>query len=172
MTRAKPFAPWMLVTSLSLLACSEDRPETLEARADQVHAGRVDHGPGPDPVADPLGAQLHRRVLEQASLYEEVGDGFRGSLNEGEVSQHQLVLIGTWCYLLLAEGGPGVEELDLLITDMGGAPLLRDNSEGAAATLGDTHPVCPYSPGIHQVQVKMKAGEGEYVLRVFRSQVF
>jgi len=165
---------WLAATGCALLlsGCSdEERAATLAERAAEVSSSRVDHGPGPDPATDPLGARLHARVIERASLHEEVGEPLRGTLREGRIATHPLLLVGTWCYLILAEAAPSVEELDLVLIDEQGAPILRDDEQGHEASLGLTHPVCPYEPGMHRLQVKATRGEGEYVVRVFRARV-
>ncbi|MDH5493007.1 MAG: hypothetical protein OEY14_13720 [Myxococcales bacterium] len=122
---------------------------------------------GPE-YAIPLGEELFARFLEKAHRMEPEGEIRRGALEEGRRDTLQLILTGVYCYKILALGGEGVEELDLILYDGENVPLLRDREEDRRPTLGIDEPICPFEPGTFRLDIQMARGSGNYVLRVYK----
>ena len=131
----------------------------------------ADHGPVPDPSEDPLGARLYALGKELIPRHEPVGVVLRGTLRQGEVEDHPVVLVGTHCYAAVGVGSEGVEDLDLLLIDPNGAAVMHDSDQGAEATIGVREQICPATPGMFEVRVRMFRGEGDYAVRVYQYQV-
>jgi hypothetical protein len=102
---------------------------------------------------------------------EEVGTVVRGELGLDETHTHPLVLIGTWCYRIFAQGGAGMGDLELELIDPNGVPAQRDPDQGPSASLGLADGVCPYYAGRYTLQVHAARGQGAYAFRVFRKQI-
>jgi hypothetical protein len=151
--------------ALSIAACGEDAPPTTQAPP------TVDRGPGPSAESDPVGATLHRQVVAHALDFEEVGTTITGELDEGATHTHALILIGTWCYRIFAQGGPDMADLELELVDPNGVPAQHDPEEGPSASLGIEDGLCPYYAGRYTLKVRAGRGQGGYALRVFRNQM-
>ncbi|MBC7171917.1 MAG: hypothetical protein H5U40_05810, partial [Polyangiaceae bacterium] len=93
----------------------------------------VDRGAGPSASEDPVGAALHQQVVGHALDYEEVGAQVSGELGPAEAHSQPLILIGTWCYRVFAQGGAGLEDLAIEVVDPNGVPLQRDSEVGPSA---------------------------------------
>ncbi len=161
----RTFARWLAPALLLASACDAPAEERL------AEAPRVDRGPGPSASADPVGAALHRQVVGHALDFEEVGSAVTGELEPGRAHTHPVVLIGTWCYRIFAQGGAGMEDLGLELIDPNGVPMQRDSEVGPSASLGIVDAVCPYSAGRYTLEIRSARGSGAYAFRVFRKQV-
>ncbi len=102
---------------------------------------------------------------------EEVGTTVTGELGEGQTHTHPLILIGTYCYRIFAQGGPGLEDVELELVDPNGVPAQRDADVGPSAALGLADGICPYYAGRYTLQVRAGHGHGAYAFRVFRKQI-
>ncbi len=131
----------------------------------------ADHGPAPDPGEDPLGARLHAMGQRLIPRHEPMGVVLRGSLRQGEIEDHPVVLVGTHCYAVLGVASEGVQDLDLLLIDPNGAAVMHDTDAGGEASIGVREQICPATPGSFKVRVRVFRGEGDYAVRVFRYQV-
>jgi len=151
-----------LAVLLLLLGFACDEAEVVEERPPP------DHGEVP---SDPLGARLHALGLERVRRLAPEGMIRRGTLRAGEVEEHTHVLLGTHCYSMIAVGSEGVEELDLVLRDPAGAPVMHDTDDGDVATLGITTSVCPMEPGMYSIRVRMFRGEGDYAMKVWSHQI-
>ena len=128
----------------------------------------ADHGERPDQNTDPLAARVHDLGMERIPSYAPEGDApIRGELAEGRYQDYPFVLVGTRCYVAVAAGGEGVEELDITLINPHGAPMLRDEDTGRDAAFGLRHAVCPDVPGSYEIRVRMTRGSGEYALRMY-----
>lgn len=160
----RTFAFWLGPLLLVAGACDSTPEEPASA------ALRVDRGPGPSPTADPVGAALHRQVVEHGLDFEEVATTVGGELDPGQAHTLPLVLIGTYCYRVFAQGGAGVEDLGLVLVDPNGVPMQRDSEVGPSASLGLVDAICPYAAGRYTLEVQAVRGGGAYAFRVFRKQ--
>ncbi len=166
MRRSSPVSSALFVAcAIALAACAPADAPAAEA------APRVDRGPGPSASEDPVGAALHRQVVGHARDFEEVGTTVTGDLGEGRSHVHPIVLVGTYCYRVFAQGGAGVEDLAIQIVDPNGVPIQRDSEVGPSASLGLVDSVCPYSAGRYTLEVRAQRGAGAYAYRVFRKQM-
>jgi hypothetical protein len=107
-------------------------------------------------------------VLREATGRIEEPAPFRGTLVERRFEEHSVILIGTFCYLVLAEGEASVADLDLSLIDPNGVPIIRDPEDGTSASLGRDQPLCPYEPTRFTLRVS-GAGPGDYAARIFRA---
>ncbi len=151
-----------LAVALALAACGPE--EDLAARTEALQPP-PEHGPVPE---DALGAAVHALGLAKARRYapDEAGV-LRDSLRQGRVQEHPVVLLGTHCYVVVAAGGEGVEDLDLVLVNPAGQPVLHDAEAGAESWLGVSDAICPNEPGLFRVRVRMFRGQGDYALRVY-----
>lgn len=157
----------LLVLALGLCAfgCSEqEEPRRLELP-------EPDHGPAPDATEDPLGARLHAFGLEHARTLTPDEIIVRGELRQGEVESSPHMLLGTHCYSFVAVGSEGVEDLDVLLVDPAGAPVMHDEDQSRDATIGLAQSICPIEPGMYRVRVRMFRGSGSYALKGFSHQI-
>jgi hypothetical protein len=155
---------WLVLSVVTAIGCDESG----EARGPSLPV--VDRGPSPSASTDPVGAALHRQVVGHALDFEEVGTTVTGELEAGRVHTHPMVLIGTWCYRVFAQGGSGMEDLALEVVDPNGVPMQRDSEIGPSASLGLVDAICPYAAGRYTLKVRAAGGSGAYAYRVFRKQ--
>lgn len=140
---------------LTLLAGCEEGPS--------AERPLQDHGEAP---ADALGAAVHAWGAETVARMEP-REYLRGSLRRHHVSDHAQVLLGSHCYTFLGVAADGVSDLELILLDPAGTPLLRDTEEGTRAALGLREQVCPEEPGSYLLRVRAFEGEGDYAIRVY-----
>ncbi len=132
----------------------------------------ADHGEAPTTDEDPLGARVHALGLTRAPTFApEEGQTYRGALAAGERQDHAVVLVGTRCYVVAAVATESMENLNITLIDPRGAPIMRDDDEGAEALIGLRHAVCPNVPGAYRVRVEAEAGQGDYVMRVYGQDI-
>ncbi len=89
-----------------------------------------------------LQAAIKARAPKQARYMKKEGELFGGVLQQGGQLEHQFMIQPHKCYAILAQGGPGVTEVDIQITakPMAGLPLPSaviavDNTTGPAAAI-------------------------------------
>ncbi|MFO0696782.1 MAG: hypothetical protein U0230_24640 [Polyangiales bacterium] len=150
-----------------LLALAAALPGCEAPRAAR-EAPRVDRGPAPDPARDPLGARLHRAVVERAGESEEVGTIVRGRMDVGHSADQGVLLYGGYCYSIFVEAEPSAGELQLRLVDTNGDPIVVDREHGASATLGLADPLCPERPAEYHLQISSTRG-GAFAMRTFRA---
>lgn len=131
----------------------------------------ADHGEAPDPSADPLGARVYSLGQESIPRMELEGVRRTGSLRRGEIEDHLMVLVGTHCYAFIAAGDDDVRDIDLILVDPDGTPVMHDTDQGREATLGVREQICPERPGSYEIRVRMFAGGGEYALQAYKFQI-
>lgn len=156
---------WILVCALaglSGLGCGEPIPKQRPA---------ADHGEAPNPEEDPLGARVHAMGQERLARMELEGGRRTGSLRRGEIEDHLMILVGTHCYAFIAAGDNDVRDIDLILIDPDGAPIMHDTDQGREATLGVREQICPERPGSYEIRVRMFAGGGSYALQAYKFQV-
>lgn len=143
---------------------------------ERAEAGR---GPGPQPGTrfdppdpdDPLARRVHAIAADRfAQQMLPASPMHRGSLEKGSVRNYQAVLKPLRCYRVIAAGGDGVEDLDLMLFDRGGVPVQTETGTDATPVLGLAEPLCPQQAGVFRLQVKMFKGAGEYGVRIFRTR--
>jgi hypothetical protein len=88
----------------------------------------------------------------------QVGPVQQGSLAEGREARLSVDL-GAGCTTLVAMGGDGVRDLDLVLLDAQGNPLARDTSHDPQAVLR----ACVDAAGSYALVVRMAAGAGEFL---------
>jgi hypothetical protein len=113
------------------------------------------------------GLEENFRLLDgdmHARGYESMGDAQRGELATAAVRDFPIELEGGKCYALLAVGDNGVRDLDLLLLDAAGATIDRDVEQNPRPIVR----VCPTRSGSFRMQVKMFAGEGNFVYGAYR----
>ena len=155
----------LLVLCAHALACGTNGER---GRAERPPA---DHGTRPDPTSEPLAAQVYDWGKEALPRMAPEPTVIRGELSAGQVQEHPIVLLGTHCYTLLGVAGSEVEELDLLLVNPAGSVVFQDVDEGRRATLGLHEQICPDGAGQFEVRVRVFAGEGSYVVKLYGYQV-
>ncbi len=88
------------------------------------------------------------------------GEISEGSLAEGGVARFTTQLRGGDCYTLVAFGGEGVANLDVVVLDETGTELAADRSQDSQAAAQ----FCPDVDGEYQIAVRMARGNGSYVV--------
>lgn len=131
----------------------------------------ADHGEAPDEATDPLGARVYAMGREQVPRMELEGTRRTGTLRRGEIEDHLMVLVGTHCYAFIAAGDSDVRDIDILLVDPNGTPVMHDTDQGREATLGVRERICPQRPGSYEVRVRMFTGGGDYALQAYKFQV-
>lgn len=147
-----------------LAACEQDAPEVVPP------ADPIDHGEAPDPASDPLGARIHALGLERVERYEPSEVIHRGTLNHGQARAHPEVMLGTYCYVVVAVSDESLTELSLTVLDPGGAPLLQSPTRGREVMVGLRDALCPVEPGIYKIRARSYAGDGDYAIRLYQQQ--
>jgi hypothetical protein len=102
-----------------------------------------------------------RTVLRERGLVP-LGDPRLELVAEGEALREPMELEGQRCYVVVARGGGGVEDLDLYLYDPAGAEVARNLESDAEPSL--TH--CPEQSGRHLFEVRAFEGAGAVGLMV------
>jgi hypothetical protein len=116
---------------------------------------------GRDPSAPSASVQL-RRALDALSALgaTPLGETFDGALPRQGITARPFALQPGRCYVALAFGEAGVEDLDLRVSDPVGRPLTQDVALDAHPSLR----FCTTRGGPHRVDVRMYAGAGRWAL--------
>jgi hypothetical protein len=155
----------LLLAILAIVGCGTNGER---GRAERPPA---DHGPRPDPASDPIGVEVHDWGKEALPRMTPEPVEIRGELGAGEVQEYPVVLLGTHCYSFLGVAGDGVTELDLLLVNPNGSVVFHDVDEGRRAALGLREQICPDGAAQFEVRVRVFAGEGPFVVKVYGYQV-
>ncbi|MCB9592926.1 MAG: pre-peptidase C-terminal domain-containing protein [Sandaracinaceae bacterium] len=83
-----------------------------------------------------------------------------GSIGEGEARFLRRSLTAGQCYTLVAFGGGGVRDIDLVVKDDRGEPVASDNTTDDQAAVQ----FCPEVDGEYEIGVSMEEGGGDFVL--------
>lgn len=83
-----------------------------------------------------------------------------GSIGEGEARFLRRALRAGDCYTLVAFGGGGVSDIDLVVKDERGEPVASDNTTDDQAAVQ----FCPETDGEYEISVSMEQGGGDFVL--------
>lgn len=92
--------------------------------------------------------------------FSQSGEISEGSLAEGGVARLTSRLRGGDCYTIVAFGGEGVSDLDVVVMDDAGVEVAADRSSDSQAAAQ----FCPEVDGDYQISVRMAHGNGTYVL--------
>lgn len=133
------------------------------SRANGLFAGpRAPRGQiGRDPSAPSASEQLRRALEALAGVgASPLGEHFDGVLPRQGITARPVALQAGRCYVALAFGEAGVEDLDLRVNDPVGHPLAQDVALDAHPSLR----FCTTRGGAHRVDVRMYAGEGRWAL--------
>jgi hypothetical protein len=155
-----------------LVACGDrDAASAARLRAnDAVEQDRVD-GDLTAPI--PSGATPEQIVALKAKKYAAglVAEGapITGSVAAGGRSDHLVVLRAGHCYRIVAAGGAGVEDMDLLLYDPEGVLTQQDPAEDRFPVLGLQAEICPPEGGAYRLQVHMYKGGGAFAARTYRT---
>lgn len=127
------------------------------------------------PEAEPgSGASLDQRLAFEAKKYAPgfvaSGPVIHGQLSEGARSDHLLVLRAGHCYRVVAAGGEGVEDLDLVLFDPNDVQTQQDPAEDRFPVLGLQTEICPSANGAYRLQAVMYKGAGAFVARLYQTQ--
>jgi hypothetical protein len=87
------------------------------------------------------------------------GEISEGSLGEGGVAQHTARL-AAGCYTIVAFGGDGVGDIDVVVKDETGTELASDLTQQSQAAAQ----FCPDADGEYQLEVRMARGGGSYLV--------
>jgi hypothetical protein len=71
------------------------------------------------------------------------------------------------CYRVFAAAGPGVTDLDAILTDAQGNPLAADRFQDSAPILGPQGPVCPPEDGAYRLILSVEAGSGPVSFQIW-----
>ena len=160
--RARWLAAVSIPAAVSILAIACGEPE---ARPRQI-----DEAPVLPPPADALEEAIRARAPSEAMLMIPDGDVTRGRLAVGDDLDVVAVLRAGLCYKVLGQGGPGVEDLDLVVHDPNGVLLQRDASEHDRPVIGVERAICPAESGVYRIVVSMRRGAGEFAVQRWVSQ--
>lgn len=83
-----------------------------------------------------------------------------GSIGQGEARFLRRALRAGDCYTLVAFGGGGVSDIDLVVKDDRGEPVASDNTTDDQAAVQ----FCPETDGEYEISVSMEEGGGDFVL--------
>ena len=149
-----------------LLGCSK------EEESSSAQAQLAEDSPKSEvaPPKDALEASIRRRAPEEAPYMVVQDQALRGDLDAGQSATHSLIVQAGACYKVLAAGGKGVIDLDLLVFDDDLVLTQRDLTRGAHPVVGAVDAICPAESGAYRLQVRMKEGKGRYVAQVYTSQ--
>jgi len=116
---------------------------------------------GRDPSLVSAEIQLRRALDTMAATGSTpLASTFNGRLARQGLTARPIMLEAGRCYVILAFGEAGVEDLDLRVSDPGGRPLAQDVALDAHPSLR----FCATRAGPHRVDVRMFAGEGVWAL--------
>ena len=115
------------------------------------------------PPEGPVETRLRERAPTDAPYLIPDGTPLRATLATNERASFTHVLVGGVCYKVLAQGGPGITDLDVLLYDPNGALWQRDTTHDAEPVLGSDRGICPGDPGAWRVEVVAAAGSGDVV---------
>ncbi|UJR82230.1 hypothetical protein [Sandaracinus amylolyticus] len=131
---------------------------------------QIDDAPDLPPPADALEAAIRERAPNEAMLMIPHEPVVRGELPEGERRDFTSVLRAGLCYKVLAQGGPGVSDLDLVVYSPNNVLLQRDATQSAAPVIGVQRAICPTETGLYRVEVRMARGGGTFGAQIWVSQ--
>ena len=94
---------------------------------------------------------------------------FEEELKEGELRDYLAVLRYGRCYRVVGAGDSGVADLDLRLFDPNGVLAQEDLGQDALPVLGVQSEICPGDSGAFRLQVRMRAGQGRFIVRVYES---
>ena len=84
----------------------------------------------------------------------------QGTIAEGEMGSVRRQLRSGDCYTLVAFGGSGVGDIDIVVNDSTGEPVASDNTTDDQAAVQ----FCPEVDDEYQITVRMEQGGGDYLL--------
>lgn len=167
------FEPPRSLGALLLLfaACSSQAPDSA-AR----HALDAPEPSAPEEVAVADGtanASLAGRVEQLAARHARGWDPgelrVEGDLADRERRSSMAVLRYGRCYRFIGAGGPGLEDLDLVLYDSNNVPVQRDVSQDGLPILGLQAHICPHTTATYRLEVSAYAGSGPFFVRSFES---
>lgn len=155
----RKFSAILVVTLLA--ACSSEP---------YVEPRQIDDAPELPPPADALEAAIRERAPTEAMLMIPHEPVMRGELDERGRRDFTSVLRAGLCYKVLAQGGEGVEDLDILVYDPDSVLLQRDATRHDHPVIGVERAICPMEPGLYRIEIRMTRGHGAYAAQLWVSQ--
>lgn len=131
---------------------------------------QIDDAPDLPPPADALEAAMRERAPSEAMLMIPHEPVVRGELAEGERRDFTSVLRAGLCYKVLAQGGPGVSDLDVIAYSPENVLLQRDATQSDAPVIGVQRAICPLDTGLYRFEVRMARGGGPFAAQIWVSQ--
>ena len=125
--------------------------------------------PPEEPPADELEASLRELGRERAPYMIREGDPMRGEGPARTARDFSQVVYTGYCYKLIGLGAEGIEDLDLRVYDHNGVLRQRDTTQDPRPYIGQMRPICPTESGTYRIEVRIVAGEGEFVAQLYRS---
>lgn len=120
-----------------------------------------------DPQQDSLQATLRTLAERAAPGFDAVPPPRTGSLQAGERRSFMQILRYGRCYRIVAAGGRGVRDLDLILYDADDRVVQRDSGQDPLPTLGVQADICPFQTGAYRLEVHAYAGHGAFRIAVF-----
>lgn len=151
------FVGWMLL-------CSACEQASVEAPTPPPAPQAKD----PD-LEDPLGRAIAKLADAHARGFTKQEKLMRGTLEARGRQGFLAVLTYGKCYRLLASGGPGVVDLDLVLLDPNGVEILRDTTEEPTAIVSESSPICPEEAGAYRIEARARSGEGPFAIGLYES---
>lgn len=113
---------------------------------------------GGSPRLSPSFVAVHNTMAAMGLV--QSGEISEGSLPEGAVAHFATQLRAGECYTIVAFGGEGVADLDVVVLDEAGTELASDRTQDQQAAAQ----ICPDVDAEYQVAVRMARGNGGYVV--------
>lgn len=159
--------PW--ATSRFAFACvlAVGCANGADAPAQPAPAPKID--PNLAEPADAMGQHLREVAHKLAPDHVPMGNYFRDRLDHGQQRDFLVVLTADRCYRIVGVGDPAVEDLDLIVFDPAGAQWRQDLDQNPTPVLGADAELCPPNTGAHRLQVRMTAGQGAFLVGVYRT---
>lgn len=151
---------------LTLTSCGQELTESAFQEPPTAVSGREQRIPS-DRVSAPMAPELAALAEHRGAGMVPVTGAWSGELEEGTHRDVQVVLEPGRCYRILGVGGPGVEDLDLILFDSNGLLKLQDTAQDPRPVVGLVPPLCPESAGVYRLRVRSHRGAGSYVAQLF-----
>jgi hypothetical protein len=159
-------ATLVYLTTIASAACAAEPSQAVQEL--QATPLAAETAPLPDPLAPPADALVALAKRYASGL---IADGplLEGDLDQGERSDHLLVLVPGHCYRVIGAGEASLQDLDLALFDPTGAPVTEDPGQDRYPVIGVQSGVCPSQPGSFRLQANAYVGQGKYALRLYRT---
>lgn len=160
------FDPFLVLSLVVLSSSFAGACSNRTADAQKAKAARAPVLPASD---DPLDQMLARQAAKYAGGMIVHDNAFRGDLAQGGQQDFLVVLPGGHCYKAIGVGDVHINDLDLSLIDPTGTPIQQDVGRDAVPVLGLDAPLCLQEAGAHRLHVRMRDGEGTFLVRFFKT---